>query len=206
MQFYFTWLFLHGLLEQVAVIHKMNNLYRGALTITRLIFSTSQGVYSHRIVKHLNKSSLTYDVFHVIFIPLWLVYYQVVIECCRKAGRGMFVLWVIDRRKLRFSFISLPPFHCELVKFRKNESKKATPKRNGPRLQLGKLVDLTWTPALGVWGVCCLRALSYLNENQYYMCQCFTRKKCPETRQSGGKGRMNWGEDGGVISHLGCGS
>lgn len=203
---YVTWLFFHRLLVQVAVVHKMNNLYRGALTITRLIFSTSQGVYSHRIVKRLNKSSLTYDVFHVIFIPLWLVYYQVVIEHCRKASRGMFVLWVIDRRKPSFSFISLPPFHCESVKFRKNESKKARPKRNGPRLQLGKLVDLTWAPAVGVWGECCLRALSYLNENQYYMCQRFTRKKCPETRQSQGKERMNGRKDWGKIWYLGCGS
>lgn len=75
-----------------------------------------------------------------------------VIEWHRKASRGMFVLGVIDRRKLRFSFISLPPFHCESVKFRKNESKKARPKRNGSRLQLGKLVDLTWAPAVGVLG------------------------------------------------------
>lgn len=106
----------------------------------------------------------------------------------------MFVLGVIDRRKLCFSFISLPPIHCESVNFRKNESKKTRPKRNGPRLQLGKLVDLTWAPAVEVWGVCCLRALSYLNENQYYMCQRFTRKKWPETRQSEGE-RREWIEE-----------
>lgn len=88
----------------------------------------------------------------------------------------------------------------------KMSPKKARPKRNGPRLQLGKLVDLTWAPAVGEGGGgCCLRALSYLNENQYYMCQRFTRKKCPETRQSRGKERMNGGEDGGLIWCLGCG-
>lgn len=170
----------------------MNNLYRGALTIIRLIFSTSRGIYSHRIVKRLNKSSLTYDVFHVIFIPLWLVYYKVVIERSKKASRGMFVLgWLIDA-SCAFHLYFFPSSIVNRLSLGKMNPKKAGPKKNGPRLQLGKLVDLTWAPAVGVWGVCCLWALSYLNENQYYMCQRFTRKKCPETRQNGGRGENVW--------------
>ncbi len=96
-----------------------------------------------------------------------------------------------------FIYISLAPSVANRLSLGKMNPKKARRKRNGPRSQRGTIVDLSRALVSGC--VDCLRALSYLNENQYYVCQRFTTEKCPESMWRGGeeKGRMNRGKEEG---------